>query len=105
MKLGQPSAELCAPRKSLEVVGISRKNHRLRVICAAQRGQNGSHNTHGVVKVTAGRAGLQRSQAVAAPVREEVSCSSRLLQSTEVLLASTGTYTNTLHSHLPPFNP
>jgi len=91
MQLGQPSVELCAPSTSqAKVVGISRNNRRPRVICGAQKGQNGSHNSHSVGKVTAGRAGLQRSQAVAAPVREEVGRSNRLFSKhivdTELLL-------------------
>jgi hypothetical protein len=73
MLLGQPSVELCAPSTSNKVATTSRINRRPRVICGAQRGQNGNHTSHVVGKATAGRAGLQRSKAVAAPVREEVS--------------------------------
>jgi hypothetical protein len=74
MLLGQPSVDLCAPSASTKVVGRTfRNNGRPRVICAAQRGQNGNHSSQVVGKAAASRAGLQRSQAVAAPIREEVS--------------------------------
>ncbi|KAG7671719.1 hypothetical protein Ndes2526B_g07387 [Nannochloris sp. 'desiccata'] len=100
MKLGQPSVELCALSTSqAKVVGISSNTRRPRVICAAQRGQNGSQNNHVVGKVTAGRAGLQRSQAVAAPVREEVAVNSPA--PSQKLIAPTPGLAKRLRSWLP----
>lgn len=70
----QPSLDLCVPSTSTKVVvGNSRNYGRPRVVCAAQRGQSANQPNHVVKKATASRAGLQRSQAVATPVREEVS--------------------------------